>query len=82
LPVATIFDFLGIDPETVKRQLEDDLFTVNDSKFNELLSNLYGALSETLVKETDLSKRVSQGLGLIEKEKNGADQLEGSGEGM
>lgn len=81
LPVATILDFLGIDPETVKRQLEDDLFTVNDSKFNELLSNVYGAVAQPIIDRTDIVKRLSQGMTLKEQD---ADQahIEGTGEGV
>src|SRR5208337_3121922 len=41
LPISIILEFLNIDPETVKRQLEQDLFSVNDSKFNELMSSVY-----------------------------------------
>jgi len=81
LPVSTVLDFLGIDPETVKRQLEDDLFTVNDSKFNELLSNVYGAVAQSIIDRTDIVNRLSQGMTLKEQDLN-TDQIEGSGEGM
>ena len=81
LPVNIILEFLNIDPETVKRQLEDDLYSVNDSKFNNLLDNIYGSLGPELIARTDILKRVTKGLQLdeVEVEKEG---MEGSGEGV
>lgn len=81
LPVATILDFLGIDPETVKRQLEDDLFTVNDSKFSELLSNVYGAVAQAVTERTDIVNRLAKGLTLKEQDSD-QGRIEGTGEGM
>jgi len=81
LPVATIYEFLGVDAETVKRELEDDLFTVSDSKFNELISSLYGALGGEMINKTDILKRISKNLNLQEEEPP-TDGMEGSGDGM
>ena len=82
LPVALILEFLNIDPETCRRQLEDDLFTVNDAKFTELTSALYSSITEVIIKKTDLWKRVAKGMQLDEVEKEDDGDLEGSGEGM
>jgi hypothetical protein len=83
LPVSIILDFLNIDSETVKRQLEDDLFTVNDSKFNDLLGSLYGSITDVIIKKTDLWKRLAKGLGLDEVEEEGdGEGIEGTGAGM
>lgn len=81
LPVATILEFLNIDAETVKRQLEDDLFTVNDSKFNELLSNVYANVAQAIVDRTDVVSKLTKGMMLTEKEDAGPE-MEGSGEGL
>jgi hypothetical protein len=81
LPVSVILEFLNIDPETVKRQLEDDLYTVNDSKFNNLLDNVYGNMGEQLITRTDIVKRVAKGLQLDEVEVED-EGMEGSGEGV
>jgi hypothetical protein len=81
LPVSTILDFLGIDPDTVKSQLEADLFSVNDSKFNELLSNVYGAVAQSVIDKTDVVNRIAKGLTLKENDIE-ANPIEGSGEGM
>jgi hypothetical protein len=83
IPVSIILDFLNIDPETVKRQLEADMFTVNDSKFNDLLITIYNSVGEQIVNRSDIVKRLMRGLQLDEVDAEVQDQdVEGSGEGM
>src|SRR5271157_4186684 len=83
LPVDIIYEFLNLDPEDCERKLEDALFTVKDSKFNEMLSNIYGSVGEWMMANTDLGKRLTKGLDLNEVEAEGEDEgPEGSGEGM
>jgi hypothetical protein len=81
LPVSVIYEFLNLDPDSCRRELEADLFTVMDSKFNQLLDGIYGAIYDKLVDRTDLVDRVSQGCGLTLREQEDTG-LEGSGEGM
>jgi len=80
LPVSTILEFLNIDPQTAKRQLEEDLFTVNDSKFSMLLEGLYSNMSEQIIPRTDVVNKIAKGLQLQENDIN-EEGLEGSGEG-
>jgi hypothetical protein len=83
LPVDIIYEFLNLDPEDCERKLEDALFTVKDSKFNEMLSNIYNSVGDWLMTNTDLGKRITKGLDLNEVEAEGEDEgPEGSGEGM
>lgn len=81
IPIEIIYEFLNIDPETCRRKLEEDLFTVNDSKFNQLLDSIYGGVTDDLAKNTDLISKIAKGLGLENKEVDESG-LEGSGEGM
>lgn len=83
VPVEVILELLDIDPEVCRKKLEEDLFTVNDSKFNAFLESLYSNIANTedFIKSTDLFDRVKKTLGLKEKEIEDAE-LEGSGEGM
>ena len=81
LPVDTIYEFLGLDSETVKRSLETDLFTVADSKFGELVSSLYGALGGEMISKTDIIKRITNSMNLNAEEPP-SDDIEGSGAGM
>jgi hypothetical protein len=82
LPVDIILEFLNIDPEDCKRKLEDNLFTVNDSKFNEALSSIYNSMGEWLLAKTDLGKRIAEGMTLNEVDNGAEEGVEGSGEGM
>lgn len=82
LPVDIILEFLNVDPEDCKRKLEDNLFTVQDSKFNEMLSNLYGSVGEWMMSNTDLGKRLTKGLTLNEVDHLEDQGPEGSGEGL
>ena len=82
LPVDIILEFLNIDAEDCKRKLEDNLFTVNDSKFNEALSAIYNGMGEWLMAKTDLGKRVAEGMTLNEVDNGAEEGPEGSGEGM
>jgi hypothetical protein len=83
LPIDIIYEFLSLDPEDCERKLEDNLFTVKDSKFNEMLSNIYNSVGEWLMTNTDLGKRITKGLQLeeVDQEPEG-EGPEGSGEGV
>ena len=84
LPVDLIYEFLNIDPEDAQRQLEDNLFTVKDAHFAEMLSNIYNSVGDWLMTNTDLGKRITKGLDLNEVDVDADDEgsPEGSGEGM
>lgn len=81
LPVSTIYEFLGMDTETITRELEDDLFSVRDSKFNELLSAVYSTLGGEMVGRTDIIKRITKSMSL-EEQAPAQQGMEGSGEGL
>jgi hypothetical protein len=83
VPVDVLLELLDIDPEVCRKKLEEDLFTVNDSKFNAFLEGLYNSISgaEQFMKATDLFDRIKKTLGLKEKEIEDAE-IEGSGEGL
>ena len=81
IPVSIILEFLEIDPEDCKRKLEEDLYTVNDSKFNELLSNIYNSVGQEVMNRSDILKRIVKGMQLDEVEQESEQGPEGSGEG-
>lgn len=83
IPISLILDLLDVDPETCKKQLEEDLFSVNDSKFNTFLESLYSSIGtdDKIKNSTDLMDRIYKTLGLKEKEQEDSE-IEGSGEGM
>lgn len=67
ISIDLILDILNIDPVSTKEKIEDDLFTVNDSLFNELMRNIYTNLSVPLVEQTDIVDRVTKYLKLEPK---------------
>ena len=69
-PVDIIYELLNIDPEDARRKLEDNLFTVLDAHFAEMLSNIYGSVGEWMMTNTDLGKRLVEGLQLNEVNPN------------
>ncbi len=81
LPVSIILEFMNVDPETCRRLLEADLFTVNDSKFNEILTAIYNEVGGKISSSTNLMEKIAQSLGLKAKDQSAGD-VEGSGEGV
>jgi len=64
ISIDLILDILNIDPISTKEKIEQDLFTVNDSIFNELMRNVYTGLAAPLVEQTDLTEKVAKYLKL------------------
>ena len=58
ISVDLILDILNIDPVSTKEKIEQDLFTVNDSIFNELMRNIYTNLAVPLVEGTNLTDKL------------------------
>lgn len=65
--IDLILDILNIDPTSTKEKIEQDLFTVNDSIFNELMRNIYTNLAVPLVENTNLADKVASYLKLTPK---------------
>jgi hypothetical protein len=82
VPASILLELLNVDPESCRRQLEEDLFTINDSKFNDLVGAIYQSMPEQIIARTDVVNKLAKGLGLKETEMNAPDAgMEGSGEG-
>jgi hypothetical protein len=60
ISIDLILDILNIDPVSTKEKIERDLFTVNDSLFNELMRNIYTNASAPLVEQTDLTAKLAK----------------------
>jgi hypothetical protein len=84
VPIEIILEFLSIDPEACKRKLEEDLFTVNDSKFNDFLINYYSAIAQDprLLNQTDIFEKMTKSMGLKPRDAEDEQGLEGTGEGI
>jgi len=74
LDVDTILELLNLDPRTVNEKLKRDLFTIQDSKFNDVLAGIYGEAGRTMVENSDVMEKLAKYLGLnyakkVEEEK-------------
>jgi len=64
LDVDIILELLNIDPETTRNKLQRDLFTLNDSTFNEVLRGIYSGASSALTEHSDAIEKIAKSLGL------------------
>lgn len=74
ISIDLILEMFNIDPHDTRVKLEKDMFTVNDSTFNEAMRGIYGAVAQKIVDETDVTDKIIQYLKLKPKE---AEQPEG-----
>jgi len=59
LPLSYILDLLGLDAISAKEEMEKDMLTVNDSRFNDILNALAQPIADQVVENTDLAERVA-----------------------
>lgn len=64
ISIDLILDILNIDPESTRQKIEKDLFTVNDSIFNEVMRNIYTTVATPLVEKTNLTEKLAEYLKL------------------
>lgn len=64
LDIDIILELLNIDPYTTREKLKKDLFTVNDSKFNDALGSIYSEVGRMLAENSDVAEVVAKQLGL------------------
>lgn len=64
ISIDVILDMFNIDPVDTQEKLEKDMFTVNDSTFNEVMRAVYGEAGRALVEKTDIVERITNYLGL------------------
>ena len=68
ISIDLILEMFNIDPHDTRVKLEKDMFTVNDSTFNEVLRGIYGAVGNTIAEQSDVADRVMEYLRLKKKE--------------
>jgi hypothetical protein len=64
LDISVILELLNIDPHTTEERLKKDMFTVNDSKFNDVLSGIYSEVGRALAETTNAPEIIAKNLGL------------------
>mgnify|MGYP001275654850 CR=1 FL=1 len=68
ISIDVILEMFNIDPSDTQEKIEKDMFTVNDSTFNEVIRAVYGEVGRMLAEKTDIMERISKYLGLKVKE--------------
>lgn len=64
LDIEVILELLNIDPHSTREKLVKDMFTVNDSKFNDLLGSLYSEIGRSLAENSDVTEKIAKQIGL------------------
>jgi hypothetical protein len=64
IDISLILEMFNIDSDDTRVKLEQDMFTVNDALFNEVLRGIYNAVSQTIAEKTDVFDRIIKALNL------------------
>ena len=64
LDIDIILELLNVDPESTKRKLERDMWTLNDSQFNEVLRGIYGEAGRMIAENSEVIEKIAINLGL------------------
>lgn len=64
LDIDIILELLNVDPESTKAKLHRDMWTMNDSQFNEVLRGIYGEAGRMLAEGTDVIEKIAANLDL------------------
>jgi len=64
LDIDVILELLNVDPVTTKAKLERDMWTLNDSQFNEVLRGVYGEAGRAMAENTDVLEKIASNLDL------------------
>lgn len=74
ISIDVILEMFNIDPVATKEKIEKDMFTVNDSTFNEVIRGIDGEVGRVMVEKTDVMERIAKYLGLTVKEEPKAEE--------
>lgn len=69
LHIDAILELLNLDPHTVSEKLKQDVFTLNDSNFNEVLRGIYTEAGRALAENSDVIPKLAEYLKLAYKPK-------------
>jgi hypothetical protein len=64
ISVDVILEMFNIDPVDTQEKIEKDMFTVNDSTFNEVIRAVYGEVGRMLAEKTDVLDKIAKYLEL------------------
>jgi len=64
LDVGTILELLNLDPVTVRKKIEEDMWSVNDPVFNEMIRAIYSAAGQKLTDGTEVVEQIAKNMHL------------------
>ena len=64
IDIDIILELLNVDPESTKSKLERDMWTLNDSQFNEVLRGIYGEAGRMIAENSEVIQKIAENLGL------------------
>lgn len=74
LDIWTIYDLLNLDGQSVYEKVSNDMLTVNDPTFNELMRSVYTKVGDMIVDKTDVLEKIVKHMKLkMNKEEGGED---------
>lgn len=79
LPVTILYDILNIETEDIERGIKDDLFTVLDPNFNDIIQDILGNASDDIYSETDIKERLIESMNLTVKERTDEEDEDSGG---
>jgi hypothetical protein len=62
MPIDVIYELFNLDSDKLHEQLVQDMFTVKDAVYNDMLRNIYNDVASQLVEQTDLPERIIQNM--------------------
>jgi hypothetical protein len=66
--ISRIYEILNIDEEEETQKLQEELFTIKDPKFTDLLTNIYQNVAQALVEHTNITEKIAKNMGLVYQE--------------
>jgi hypothetical protein len=74
ISIDLVLEALNIDPNDTRVKIEQDMFTVNDAVFNEVMRSVYSEVGRMLAEKTNILDKVANYLHLEVKEESGEDE--------
>ena len=62
LPIGYIYDILNIDEQQATEKLRQDMFTVKDATFNEMIRETYNRVGDDLQQKSNISQLISKSI--------------------
>ena len=62
LPIDVIYDLFNLDSDELHEKLKQDMFTVKDSTYNEMMRDIYSKIAEEIGEKTNLKQQVADSM--------------------